>query len=138
MTVDSKLYYYYELEVKGVWQSCTFPEYQLQHIPYIPLTSPIPPINYEWIMSTNMTAISNTGQTVPICKEECSVSEDVTDDKNVTASTVLLATEDKASKIDEYCSGEDVMQDKQERLRLMMSTDETRGNKSHQTDQQLQ
>lgn len=138
MTVDSKLYYYYELEVKGVWQSCTFPEYQHQHIPNIPSTSPIPPIDYEWIMSTNITAISNTGQTVPICKEERSVSKDVTDDNDVTALTALLATEDKASKIDEYCSGEDVTQDKQERLRLMMSTDETRGNKSHQTDQQLQ
>ena len=89
-------------------------------------------------MSTNITAISNTGQTVPICKEERSFSEDVTYDNDVTALTSLLATEDKACKIDEYCSGEDVMQDKQERLRLMMSTDETRGNKSHQTDQQLQ
>ena len=87
-------------------------------------------------MSTNITAISNTGQTVPICTEERSVSEDVTDDNDVTALTALLATEDKASKI-EYCSGEDVTQDKQERLRLMMSTDETRGIKSHQTDQQL-
>ena len=47
-------------------------------------------------------------------------------------------TDDKASNIDEYCSGEDVTQDKQERLRLMMSTDETRGNKSHLTDQQWQ
>ena len=71
-------------------------------------------------------------------KEERSVSEDVTDDNDVTALTALLATEDKASKIDEYCSGEDVTQNKQERSRLMMSTDETRGIKSHQTDQQLQ
>ena len=109
----------------------------LAHIPYIPSTSPIPPINDKWIMSTNITAISNTGQTVPICKEECSVSKDVTDDNDVTASTALLATEDKASKIDEYCSGEDVTQDTQDRLRLMMSTDETRGNERHQTDQQL-
>ena len=89
-------------------------------------------------MSTNITAISNTGQTVPICKEERSFSEDVTDDNDVTALTTLLVTEDKASKIDDYCSGEDVTQDKQERSRLMMSTDETRGIKSHQTDQQLQ
>ena len=116
------------------------------HIPRIstpahsqhPINFPYPPIDYKWIMSTNITAISNTGQTVPICKEERSVSEDVTDDNDVTALTALLATEDKASKIDEYCSGEDVTQDKQERLRLMMSTDETRGIKSHQTDQQLQ
>ena len=89
-------------------------------------------------MSTNITANSNTGKTVPICKEECSVSKDVTDDNDVTVLTALLATEEKASKIDEYCSGEDVTQDKQERSRLMMSTDETRGIKSHQTDQQLQ
>ncbi len=98
----------------------------------------MPPIDYEWIMSTNITAISKTGQTVPICKEERSVSKDVTDDNDVTALTALLATEDKASKIDEYCSGEDVTQDTQERLRLTMSTDETGGNKGHQTDQQLQ
>ena len=137
MTVYSKLYYYYELEVKGVWQSCTFPEYQHQHIINIPSTSPIPLINDEWIMSTNITVISNTGQTVPICTEERSVSKDVTDDNDVTVLTALLATEDKASKI-EYCSGEDVTQDKQECLRLMMSTDETRGNKRHQRDQQLQ
>ena len=115
------------------------------HIPRIstlahslhPIDFPYPPIDYKWIISTNITAISNTGQTVPICKEERSVSKDVTDDNDVTALTALLATEDKASKIDEYCSGEDVTQDKQERLRLMMSTDETRGNKRHQTDQQL-
>ena len=103
-----------------------------------PIDFPYPPIDYKWIMSTNITAISNTGQTVPICKEECSVSEDVTDDNDVTALTALLVTEDKASKIDEYCSREDVTQDKQERLRLMMLTDETRGNKNNQTDQQLQ
>ena len=89
-------------------------------------------------MSRNITAIRKTGQTVPICKEERSFSDDVTDDNDVIALTALLATEDKASKIDEYCSGEDVTQDKQERSRLMMSTDETRGIKSHQTDQQLQ
>ncbi len=88
-------------------------------------------------MSTNITASSNTGPTVPVCEEEHGVSEDVTDDNDVTTSTALLATEDEASKIDEYCSGEDVTQDTQERLRLMMSTDETRGNKSHQTYQQL-
>ncbi len=75
-------------------------------------------------MAKNITSISKTG--------------DVSDDNDVTASTALLATEDKASNIDEYCCGEDVTQDKQEHLRLMMSTDETRGNKSHQTDQQLQ
>ena len=89
-------------------------------------------------MSTNITASSNTGQTVPVCEEERGVSEDVTDDNDVTASTALLVTEDEASKIDKYCSGEDVTQDTQERLRLMMSTDETGGNKRHQTDQQLQ
>ena len=70
-----------------------------------------PPIVYEWIMSTNITASSNTGQTVPVCEEECGVSEDVTDDNNVTASTALLVTEDEASKIEEYHSGEDVTQD---------------------------
>ena len=115
------------------------------HIPRIstpahsqhPIDLPYPPIDYEWIMSTNITAIRNTGQTVPICKEEVSVNEDVTDDNDVTALTALLATEDKASKI-EYCSGEDVTQDTQERLRLTMSTDETGGNERHQTDQQLQ
>ena len=89
-------------------------------------------------MLTNRTASSNTGQTVPICEEERSVSEDVTDDNDVTASTAVPMTEDKASTIDEYCSGEDVMQDTHERLRLRMSTDETVGNERHQTDQQLQ
>ncbi len=103
-----------------------------------PINFPYPPIYFEWIMSTNITTSSNTGQTVPICKEERSVSKDMTDDIDVTALTALLATEDKAYKIDEYCSEEDVMQDKQEHLRLMMSTDETGGNKRHQTDQQLQ
>ena len=118
----------------------------VMHIPRIstlahslhPIDFPYPPIDYEWIMSSNITAISKTGQTVPICKEEHSVSKDVTDDNDVTTSTALLATEDKASKIDEYCSGEDVTQDTQERLRLTMSTDETRGNERLQTDQQLQ
>jgi hypothetical protein len=89
-------------------------------------------------VSTNITASSNTGQTVPVHEEERSVSEDVTDNNDVTASTAVPTTEDKASMIDEYCSGEDVMQDTQECLRLMMSTDETGGNKRHQTDQQLQ
>ena len=50
-----------------------------------PINFPSPPIDYEWIMPTIITAISNTGQTVPICKKERSVSTDVTDDNNVTA-----------------------------------------------------
>ncbi len=38
-----------------------------------------PPIIYEWIMLTNITASSNTGPTVPVCEEEHGVSEDVTE-----------------------------------------------------------
>jgi hypothetical protein len=64
-------------------------------------------------MSTNITASSNTRQTVPIHEEEHNVSEDVTDGNDVTASTAMPMTEDKASMIDEYCPWEDVTQDAQ-------------------------
>ena len=87
-------------------------------------------------MSENRTAIGITGQTVPVCKEECSVSKDVTDDKGVTALTTAPATEGEASAIDEFCSGENVMQDAQVGLRLtIMSTDETGGSERHQKEQ---
>jgi hypothetical protein len=87
-------------------------------------------------MSTNIPASSNTGQTVPVHEEECSVSKDVTDDKGVTALTTAPATEGEASAIDEFCSGENVMQDAQVGSRLtIMSTDETGGSERHQKEQ---
>ena len=44
-------------------------------------------------MSENGTASSNTGQTVTVRKEERNVSEDVTDDTDVTASTRVPLSE---------------------------------------------
>ena len=58
-----------------------------------PINFTSPPIVYEWIMSTNITASSNTGQTVPIREEERNVSEDVTDDTDLTASTRVPRSE---------------------------------------------
>ena len=67
-------------------------------------------------MPEDGTASCNTGGTVPVRKEEGSVSKNVTEDKDVTALTAVPTTKDHASAMDEYRSGEDVTQDAQEGL----------------------
>ncbi len=89
-------------------------------------------------MLENGTASCNAGQTVPVHKEERSVSENVTEDKDVTTLTTVPTKNDNSSATAEYRSGEDVTQDAQEGLRLTISMDETGGNKQHQKKQAFQ
>ena len=88
-------------------------------------------------MSTNTTASSNTGQSVPVHEEEHTVSKHVTDDEGVTTLTTVPKTEDEAFPIDEFCWGEDATRDAQEGWRLTMSADETWGDEGHQKERQF-